>query len=176
MTRVRGWITGILALGLAACASSPPPTLTAEEQYEPETINVPAPTPMIESPPIEPVEPPLPEPPPVATPPAVATTAPAVSAPTLAPPPIAPAAPPEPTEDQQMIALLADLQRYNSLPQDDVKKEIALATQALSRQRTDATASDSPCSTRCPKDRRRTISARSSCSTTSRRARPATGR
>lgn len=43
----------------------------------------------------------------------------------------------EPTEDQQMLSLLADLQRYGTLPAEELKKEIAAATATLARQRSD---------------------------------------
>lgn len=43
----------------------------------------------------------------------------------------------EPTEDQQMLGLLADLQRYGTLPAEELKKEIATATATLARQRSD---------------------------------------
>ncbi len=43
----------------------------------------------------------------------------------------------EPTEDQQMLSLLADLQRYGTLQNDELKRELTAATQALARQRTD---------------------------------------
>ena len=36
-----------------------------------------------------------------------------------------------------MLALLADLQRFGTLQNDELKRELAAATQALSRQRTD---------------------------------------
>ncbi|MEO8509466.1 MAG: hypothetical protein ABI593_17705, partial [Betaproteobacteria bacterium] len=43
---------------LAGCATPPPPPpMTIEEEYEPERVQVP--TPLIEYPPIEPVEPPI---------------------------------------------------------------------------------------------------------------------
>jgi isochorismate hydrolase len=43
----------------------------------------------------------------------------------------------ETTEDQQMLSLLADLQRYGTLPAEELKKEIAAATATLARQRSD---------------------------------------
>jgi hypothetical protein len=43
----------------------------------------------------------------------------------------------EPSDDEQLIALLGDLQRYSTLQNDDLKREVAAATQALARQRTD---------------------------------------
>src|SRR6185369_13125234 len=85
---------------------------------------------------VELVEPPLaivaaPTPPPAAptepvTPPS-ATPSSTIATPT----------PNEPTEDQQLLALLSDLQRFGTLSAEDVRRELAAATQALSRQRTD---------------------------------------
>ena len=107
-----------------------------EDEPDPDTYVTPQFTPLVESPPVEPVEPPLPvvvapAPPPTAlaepvAPPIVAPPAP-VATPTLT----------EPSEDQQLLALLSDLQRFGTLSNDDVKRELAAATQALSRQRTD---------------------------------------
>jgi len=99
---------------------------------------------MIESPPIEPVAPPA------AT--AVSDQAPqppqrnAQVAVIPPPEPPAPAAPPppqviiaEPTaEEREFVALLADLQRYNSLAVDELRRESQLMTQALARGRSDA--------------------------------------
>jgi len=41
-------------------------------------------------------------------------------------------------EDQQALALLADLQRYAAEPGDDLKRELAAANQAVNRTRSDA--------------------------------------
>ncbi len=41
-------------------------------------------------------------------------------------------------EEQQLIGLFADLQRYGSLPAEDARRELAAMTQALARQRTDS--------------------------------------
>jgi hypothetical protein len=124
-------------LALAGCATPPTPIMPADEDYDPEASAIAPATPLVESPPIEPIEPPLP---PVAA--APAPVAPAVessSTPSTAAPPVVIAAPvTEPTEDQQMIALLSDLQRFGTLANDDLKRELAAATQALARQRTDA--------------------------------------
>jgi uncharacterized membrane protein YgcG len=130
---------------LGACASVPPPPLptTVQEEYEPELVEVP--TPLVEYPPIEPVEPPpavepAPAPPqpqvqpqPSASPPApVAAIAPSV----ITLPPIVLR---EPTpEDQELNALLSDLQRYATLAPADVQRELVTMTQTLGRQRTDA--------------------------------------
>jgi hypothetical protein len=67
----------------------------------------------------------------VAPTPAPATTPPA-------PVGTAPAPAPAETEDTQLIGLLSDLSRYSTMPPDDVRREVGTATQALSRQRTDA--------------------------------------
>jgi len=116
--------------------------MTLEEQYEPERVQVPSP--FIEYPPIEPVEPPIvasvqpaqaqPRPAtPVPPPEVVATAPPSIVA--VPPAAVQPAAPPE---DVELILLLADLNRYNNLSQDDARRELANVTQALTRQRTDA--------------------------------------
>jgi len=125
------------AMAIAGCASLPTPVMPADEN-DPETFAAPAPTPMIESPPIESVEPPLPSAPPVSAPslPTLGTAA----QPSEAPPVIivAPSRPGEPpTEDQQMLTLLSDLQRYGSMQNDELRHELAAATQTFSRQRTD---------------------------------------
>jgi isochorismate hydrolase len=41
-------------------------------------------------------------------------------------------------EDQQALALLADLQRYAAEPGDDLRRELAAANQAVNRMRSDA--------------------------------------
>ena len=163
MTGTHGWRLAILALLLAGCAETPVSS-SIEDETPIEPDFTPAPVehpPLIESPPLEPVEPPLPAPsaapstpapqtipqsppsPPVAPPPTIAP--PSVTPPAAtpaAPPPAAPSpAPPqvvEPPEDAQMNALLGDLSRYATLSSDDIRREIANATQALNRQRTDA--------------------------------------
>jgi hypothetical protein len=137
----------VYALGgcawLASCATTPEPAMTLEEQYEPERVEVPSP--FVEYPPIEPVEPPIlaaaqvappvqPEPAKPAPAPAVVATAP----PSIVAVPPATVPPPAPPEDVELIALLADLNRYNNFSQEDVRRELANATQALGRQRTDA--------------------------------------
>ena len=130
----------VLAIVLGGCESLPKPVMPADPAtFDLDVDTPPASAPMIESPPVEPVEPPLPNPPPApasATPSAPEATAPQASAPpqvivVTAPPPA------EATEDQQMIALLADLQRYGTLQNDELRRELASATQALARQRTD---------------------------------------
>ena len=128
----RAWLPAfVAAVWLAGCAT-PPPTLPDVDE-EPVTVAPPS-TPMVEYPPIEPVEPPAPtaEPPAAVPEPALPPTAAPVPA------PVPSALPEPPTDEQQMLALLADLQRYGALAGDDLKRELNTATQALARQRTDA--------------------------------------
>jgi hypothetical protein len=130
----------IAALTLAGCATPPPP-VEVDADDEP-VMQTRAPTPMVEYPPIEPVEPPPTEPAPVPTPPAQAPSVPSEPAPSTPAPPSAavPASvPPEVSaEEQQMALLLADLQRYGALPSEDVRREVTTLTQTLAKQRTDA--------------------------------------
>ena len=131
-----------VAVALAACSSLPTPVMPADENDP--SIFAPEPAP-IESPPLEPVEPPLPAPAaaPVApadplpstnasgSPPAQSATSPPVIV--VSPPP----APAPPSEDTQMIALLADLQRFGNMQGEELKRELATALGTFSRQRTD---------------------------------------
>jgi len=116
--------------------------MTLEEQYEPERVEVPSP--FIEYPPIEPVEPPIvasSQPSPAQARPVTPAPAPEVVAtapPSIVAVPPAAAQPATPPEDVELILLLADLNRYNNLSQDDARRELANVTQALTRQRTDA--------------------------------------
>jgi hypothetical protein len=129
-----------VVISLAGCATPPTPIMPADEDYDPEAVVTPQAQPLIESPPIEPVEPPLPPPVIIAAPPPSPTAGESPSTPAAAPPAVAttpPAAPLESTEDQQMIALLADLQRFGSLSNDELKREIGSAAQLLAKQRTD---------------------------------------
>jgi hypothetical protein len=132
------WIGAFaLASMLGGCASVPTPVMPADE-YDPEIYEAPAQAPLVESPPVEPVE--SVEPPAAAPAPSIAM-APSTATPPAAPAPTIVIAPPpassEPTEDQQMLTLLADLQRYGSLANDELRREIAAASQALARQRND---------------------------------------
>lgn len=145
---LRASCAGALCVWLAGCATVPDPPMTIQEQYEPERVEVPSP--LVEYPPIEPVEPPVAHPaavePPAAAPPTNPAPAPAPAPEVVAiappsvvavPPASVPAAAP-PAEDVELIVLLADLQRYGGLNGDDVKRELASVTQLLGRQRTDA--------------------------------------
>ena len=128
-------VAAALALAIAGCATPPTPVMPADEDYDPDAYVTPPLSPLIESPPVEPVEPPLPAP----TTPAPDPATPPTLQPSVAPPPVVVAAPPqtEPTEDEQLLSLLADLQRFGTLQNDELKREIAAATQTLARQRTD---------------------------------------
>jgi len=140
---LRGRFVGFaLALAAAGCATTPMPVMPAEDDYyDPEPYPALLSSPLVESPPIEPAEPapPVPDPPASTLPsnPVVQLPAPRPAPPSAE---VATNSQPasEPSEDQQLLSLLADLQRYGSLQNDDLKRELASATQALSRQRSDA--------------------------------------
>jgi hypothetical protein len=125
------------AVWLAGCATPRP--VEPVEEIETGVVAEPPHAPLVEYPPIEPVEmPPLPATEIVA--PRVAPAEPSAAPgprPSPAPAP-APPAPEVPTDEQVMVLLVADLQRYNGLGPDDVRKELLVVTQALGRQRTDA--------------------------------------
>jgi uncharacterized membrane protein YgcG len=140
----RGIALAVFCAVLAGCATPTAPVIiTPEEEYAPELVQVP--TPLVEYPPIEPVEPPmvpLPAADPPAAAPAASTSAPGPDTVAIAPSSIV-AVPPvtvrEPRiEDAELVALLADLQRYGGLGPDDAKRELASVTALLARQRTDA--------------------------------------
>jgi len=104
---------------LAGCAT-PPAVVQPDEDDEPIATPVPS-TPLIEYPPIEPVEPPVTAPEP--TPSTPATVPPAVEPPpTVVPPPLTVAPPELPAEAIELFALLSDLQRYGTQSPDDVKR------------------------------------------------------
>jgi len=124
-----------LAVALAGCASLPTPVMPADENDQ-ATYADPSP---IESPPLEPVEPPLPAPTetPVRPPDPPTQTASASQSATPAPVIVVAPPPAPPTEDEQMIALLADLQRFGNMQAEELKRELASALTTFSRQRTD---------------------------------------
>lgn len=115
---------------------------------EPPTVPAPSPLPTPGSTPAPVLPAPAPAAPAPQTAPAAATTAPPGKAAGPAPgPPLPPSSvaapevptpPAEPTDDQIVGALVGDLARYAGLTPEDLRKELAAATQALGRQRTDA--------------------------------------
>lgn len=139
MSAAPGWRRRAAALAaavLVGCTTVPPAVVAPEEEEEP-IVESPRSSPLVESPPVEPVEPPLPEPAPAAVPaPPAPETAPA-QAPAPAPTVVTLPSIEVSAETQELLALLADLQRYGTLSQDDARRELGAATQALARQRTD---------------------------------------
>ena len=121
----------LAALALLGCAAAPPvplPAATAGTEThspKPDPLPVnPLPVPaivIVQSPPSTP--PPAPSAAPSNA--QVATVQPTLTAPVN-------------EEDQQALALLADLQRYASDPVDDLKRELAGASAAFARTRSDA--------------------------------------
>lgn len=161
---LRRLIGGIcVAAVLGGCGIRGTPILEPGQVFEPDVgPPVPSSPPLVESPPLEPVPPPAqaqgaPEASPVAPAPAAASSArtpvpaetPAAPAAAVPPPSGAPgaeaapgvqgtaAAPTEPSEDQQILRLLGDLQRYGTLQPEELKREIAQATAALGREHSD---------------------------------------
>jgi hypothetical protein len=131
---------------LAACASLPP----AQETFyfdEEAMASLPA-APLVEYPPIEPVQmpPPVePTPVPAIAPPSAAANATPANPPVgqerivvAALPPSLPAPPVVPAEDLEVLTLMADLARYNALTGDDIKRELAAISQTFNRDRNDA--------------------------------------
>jgi hypothetical protein len=117
-----GALAGIVLL--AACAApAPTPTPTPTPAPSPPTATVVAAPIERESVPVTPV--PVPQ--------VVIVQSPAPSAPAQPA-----AAPPVNEEEQQALALLADLQRYAVEPGDDLRRELAAANAALTRTRSDA--------------------------------------
>lgn len=140
--RLRAWAIGLAAaVAIGGCATPPIADVPVEDDDDPEAYVTPPAAPLVESPPLEPIEP-IEAPPPIvnAPPPATSNTPPASRAPADPPAPAVTGSPPaaEPTEDQQMLVLLADLQRFGTLANDELKRELTAASQALARQRTDA--------------------------------------
>jgi hypothetical protein len=143
MTARRVPLAVFIAVFAAGCATKSTVVLTPQEQYEPESVIVPPMTPAAEAPPIDPIEPlpiVLPSPPASAMAQRLAVpTAPLQEPSTnLAALMAPPAAPAEPSEDQQLLVLLADLQRYGAMSIDELRRELASASAALGRQRSDA--------------------------------------
>jgi len=126
--RSAAWLAA--ALALVGCAAAPP--APAPVAPAPAAAGAPTPDPL----PVTPV--------PVPTIVIVPSPAPSPAESTPAPSPaqLANAQPVTPSpvneEDQQALALLADLQRYASDPGDDLRRDLAGANAALTRTRSDA--------------------------------------
>ena len=163
MTRLRALAIGAAATLAAGCASLPgtsPADITLyDDDVAPLIIAM---TPLQDAPPLDPVEPveppmiappllPSPTPAPVAAPsgasarpsasnppPPAATGAPAGNVVAAASPSSLPQVTVLPIEDIAALNLIADLQRYNALGADEVRRELAVATNALARERNDA--------------------------------------
>ncbi|MEO8536765.1 MAG: hypothetical protein ABI533_04510 [Betaproteobacteria bacterium] len=126
-----------IAVSVAGCAMTVTPVMPADEayDYDVEPDVTPALSPLVESPPIEPVEPPIAEP---AKPEPEAPSKVPRETPTVLPPVTVIVSPPQESgEDQQLLALLADLQRFSALAGDELRRELSTAAQGLNRQRTD---------------------------------------
>ncbi len=151
--RARRSFAGPLALIVAGCAAVPPAPVSPAPVAAPVLERAvalppspPEPIRLVESPPIEPVELPLarslrePEPGPPTVSPGTTRTQVAVVPPAESPAPPAPQVIiAEPTaEEREFGALLADLQRYNGLSADELRREVQAVTQALTRVRSDA--------------------------------------
>src|SRR5205085_11002219 len=140
MTVCRVPLALCIAVFMGGCATKPSVELTPQEQYEPESVIVPSMTPAAEPPPIDPIEPAAPStsPPERLSPPRIEVPSEALREPPTNVAALVPPPPAEPSEDQQLLALLADLQRYGAMSADDLRRELANASAALARQRSDA--------------------------------------
>ena len=132
MSPPRPAAAGLVAvIALAGCAAAPPapapvaPAVQATNPPRPDPVPVtPVPVPeivIVQSPPVQPAPP---------EPASTAAAQVATAQPTLQPP--------VNEEEQQALALLADLQRYVLDPPEDLRRELASATAALTRTRSDA--------------------------------------
>lgn len=127
--RLAARLAAIALVGCAAAPAVPPPAPASAETTSPKSDPLPvAPLPVpaiviVQSPPAPPSTPPPPSAPPA--PAQVATAQPTLSSPVN-------------EEDQQALALLADLQRYASDPADDLRRELVGANAAFARTRSDA--------------------------------------
>lgn len=149
MRRAHAWLALPLASVVVGCAAAPPAATPAAALETPIVVRAPAApertAAMIESPPIEPVElpgapgrQPSPPRPSTADPRAQVAAVPPPETPAPpAPPPIIVQADPTP-EEREFTALLADLQRYNALAADELRRETQAQSQALQRTRSDA--------------------------------------
>ena len=127
----------IAAMGTLLCACAPQAAVVRPaEQPSPVAATPPPPAPpppAVEPGRREPAQPaPMPSQP-LTEPPGTPASVPEAE-PVILQPPLAPA---EPTDEQQLASLLADLQRYGTLGPDDIRREQNNVTQILGRQRTD---------------------------------------
>ncbi len=130
----RPWFAlAVLAAFLAGCATPP-----AQPEEDEEPVSISPPVPMVEYPPIEPVEPIEPPAQPPEPPRPVPQPMPPPQEQLIPAPAPTPSAAPLPSDTVEVLDLLADLQRYGTLSNDDARRELAAATQGLTRQRTDA--------------------------------------
>ena len=120
----RAWFTLVAAIGVLAGCATPPPI----ERAVPVVV-APAPVPPREL--VEPKVVPGALPAGGVTPAATTTVPGPVSEPAVTP------APTEPTEEQQLGSLLADLQRYGAMNADEIRREQNVITQLLARQHSD---------------------------------------
>ena len=155
-----GVLACVVAL-VAGCSSLPATSPSDITLYDEDiTLLTAEMAPMVESPPIEPVEPPLLAPPLMPPPESASATPTSASASAqepssagkpAAPTSVAPAGnvfaaaapttlapvPVVPPDDLAALTLIADLQRYNAFGPDEVKRELGAASNALNRERTD---------------------------------------
>jgi hypothetical protein len=117
---------GLVALTMfAACAAAPVDlSRSVAPRVEPMRLAAAEPA-VIPEPQREPAAAPVP-------------TTPATAAPTVNVQEIAPVNPPVNEEEQQVIALLVDLQRYATATAEELRRELAAAIQAVNRTRTEA--------------------------------------
>jgi hypothetical protein len=119
LRRVRCLAAVVALVFLGSCAAAPPAPAPAVQAAAPAPAEAAKPEPLVVTP--------------VPVPALVI-----VQAPPQAPVQAPPAAPAVNEEEQQALALLADLQRYVLDPTEDLKRELAAANAALARTRSDA--------------------------------------
>jgi hypothetical protein len=127
LIRLRRIVAGLTLAALTGCAATPP--APAPEAAAPAPGPAPALAPA-------PAVPPKPEPLPVTPVPVPAVVI--VRSPPQSPSQPAPVLPPVNEDEQQALALLADLQRYIVDPGENLRREFAAANAALARARSDA--------------------------------------
>lgn len=128
-------IVAVVAIGSLLCACAPQPAVVRPVE-QPAPIVAASPPPAqdtVDPPRVEPAQSAPPPAEPLSEPPGTMANIPEAEPVILQPPPV----PSEPTDEQQLASLLADLQRYGTLGPDDLRREQNTVTQALGRQRTD---------------------------------------